>query len=67
MYYIKTKLVDAVVGMKLKHGKLIISCLGMTYRIIEENENKKMLTMDYKTDRVNLVTQDNIIKSLYIG
>jgi hypothetical protein len=60
-------MVDAVTGMNSDFARFILKCCFIPYRVVEENNQKNMLTMDYRDDRINLIIKNNKIEQAYIG
>ena len=60
-------LLDAVVGMDSDFARFILKCCFIPYRVIEENNQKNMLTMDYNDSRLNLIIKNNKITEVYKG
>jgi hypothetical protein len=53
--------------MNSDFARFILKCCFIPYRIVEENNQKNMLTMDYRDDRINLIIKNNKIEQAYIG
>ena len=60
-------LLDAIVGMNSDFARFILKICFVPYRVVEQNNQKNMLTMDYKDDRINLIIKNNKIENAYIG
>jgi len=55
------------IGLTLTETNQRAQSIGYTTRIVEENGISYMVTLDYKSNRLNLRVRDNIIIGLYTG
>lgn len=59
--------IETLVGMEEKPAEDLITQASFTFRIMKEEGNDMMGTMDVRDDRVNLEVQDGKITKAYIG
>jgi hypothetical protein len=55
------------IGLTLNEATQRAENIGYTIRVAEENGTSYMLTMDYKSNRLNLRLKDGKIIGLYTG
>jgi hypothetical protein len=60
-------LLNTVKGLNKKTAEFLFKCSFTNYRIVKEDNNFSMLTMDVNPDRMNLIIEKGKIKDAYFG
>ena len=55
------------VGKTLEDAEKKAKNDGFTTRVVEEDGQQYMVTMEYRTDRINFRVRNNIVTSIYGG
>lgn len=60
-------LVDSVLGKTEEEAKLLASSSGFSTRVVQRDDEKFVVTMDLRFDRLNLYIENNIVIKSNIG
>lgn len=60
-------LVDSVLGKTEEEAKLLASSSGFSTRVVQRDEEKFLVTMDLRFDRLNLYIENKIVTKSNIG
>jgi len=63
----KDILFEYLKGKTYKEAQEICKEAKFTLRVVKEDGNYKIVTRDYRLDRINLELENNIITKVYIG
>lgn len=58
---------DTLIGMNIDEAEMLAASKGFITRIVERDGESFIVTMDYRTNRVNLTVKNDIITETFIG
>jgi hypothetical protein len=58
---------EYLIGKNKYDAQKIVENYGYSFRITSENGNHYMITCDFRTDRVNVKIENDIITEVYLG